>query len=99
LLGIGNYPQMYAFYSDPAMPESKTIRDLVGREWQVGEGPARTGVEDIFLFDDGHAGARTVIDGEPAYLTFVKQNGEWKIDVWDDSGSTPHTLATPIPDS
>lgn len=86
---------MYAFYSDQAIRDNQTLRDLVEREWKVGRGPARASVEDIVLFDDGRAGARTVIDGEPAYLTFVKQNAEWKIDVWDDSGSAPQVLATP----
>lgn len=26
-------------------------------------------------------------DREAAYLTFVYEDGRWKIDVWDDSGS------------
>lgn len=91
----GNYSQMYAYYSDQAIRDSETIRNLVERRWQVGDGPGRASVEDIILFDDGHAGARTVIDGEAAYLTFVKQNGEWKIDVWDDSGSGTDATATP----
>lgn len=86
---------MYAYYSDQAIRDSEAIRDLVEHQWQVGEGPGRVSVEDIEFFDDGRAGARSMINGEAAYLAFVKQNGEWKIDVWDDSGSAPQVLETP----
>ena len=80
----GDYTRMYAFYSDQAIRENDSMRDLVERDWQVGERPVQASVEDIVLFPDGRAGARAVIDGEATYLTFVQEDGVWKIDVWDD---------------
>ncbi|MBA2470407.1 MAG: hypothetical protein H0V37_13465 [Chloroflexia bacterium] len=84
----GEYARIYAFYTAQAIRESEVIQDLVAIDHDAGE-PARntTTVEEIVLFPDGRAGARTVIDGQPAYLTFVLEDGQWKIDVWDDSGS------------
>jgi hypothetical protein len=82
----GDYPTIYAFYSDQAIRESEVIQDLVESEHNVGEDPYfTTTVEDIELFEDGRAGARTVIGHQAAYLTFVFEDGRWKIDVWDDS--------------
>lgn len=84
----GDYPRIYAFYSDQAIRESEVIQELVASEHYVGEMPhVTTTVEDIVLFADGRAGARVVIDSQAAYLTFVFEDGRWKIDVWDDSGS------------
>lgn len=84
----GDYSRIYAFYSDQAVRESEPIQNLVEAEHTVGELPRITSaVEDIVGIPDGRAGARTVIDGQPAYLTFVYEGGRWVIDVWDDSGS------------
>ncbi len=84
----GDYTKIYAFYSDQAVRESDTIQDMVAADHIVGSLPrVTTTVEEIEIFPDGRAGARTVIDGQPAYLTFMMEGGQWTIDVWDDSGS------------
>lgn len=83
----GDYTRIYAFYSDQDLRENETASDLVERDWRVNERPVQASVEDIVLFPDGRAGARAVIDGEATYLTFVQEDGVWKIDVWDDTGA------------
>ncbi len=84
----GDYTRIHAFYSDQAIRESEVIQNLVEVEHEVAASPRiTTTVEEIVLFPDGRAGAWTVIDGQPAYLTFILEDGQWKIDVWDDSGS------------
>ncbi|MGB3304860.1 MAG: hypothetical protein WBA63_01665 [Thermomicrobiales bacterium] len=80
----GDYTRIYAFYSGQALRENEAAIDLVERDWQVGERPVQASVEDIVRFGDGRAGARAVIDGEATHLTFVQEDGIWKIDVWDD---------------
>ncbi len=92
----GDYTRIYAFYSDQSIRDSETIQDMVEAEHDGGEMPrTSTAVEDIRLFADGRAGARAVIDGEAAYLTFVYEDGSWKIDVWDDSNGGRVPFATP----
>lgn len=89
-IATGDYARIYAFYSNQAIVESDVIRDLVRSQHDVGQGSSTlVSFGDLRLFPDGRAGARTVIDGQPAYLTFVLEDGQWKIDVWDDSGSEP----------
>jgi hypothetical protein len=92
----GDYSRSAAFYSDQAIRDSETLQDLVRSGHDVGE---REGVmatiEDVVIFPDGHAGARAVIDGEAAYLTFVFEDGRWVIDVWDDSQVVPPISASP----
>jgi len=94
-IGTGDYARIYAFYSDQAIRESDVIQDLVRSGHDVGHGPGLVNVEGIKVFPDGRAGARVVIDGEAAYLTFVMENGNWQIDVWDDSDSRRPPDATP----
>ncbi len=92
----GDYTRIYAFYSDQAIRESESIQEMVESTHDFGEAPRVIAtVEDIMRFPDGRAGARTVIDGEAAYLTFVMQDGQWKIDAWDDSDSRYPPEATP----
>ena len=68
----GDYTRSSAFYSDQAIRESETMRNLIdsGHDVEDREGLVAS-VEDIVMFPDGLAGARAVIDGEAVYLTFV----------------------------
>ncbi len=92
----GDYTRIYAFYSDQAIRESESVQSLVEAEHDVGEGwHVTTTVEEIVRFPDGRASARAGIDGEAAYLTFVYEDGAWKIDVWDDSVGGRVPIATP----
>jgi len=53
-------------------------------------------VEDIVLLPDDRAGARVVMNNQTAYLTFVVQDGEGKVGIWDNPWeSYPDATATP----
>ncbi len=90
-------PRIYAFYSDEAIRESEVIQDPFRFGRNDGPGTSvHVSFEDLRLFPDVRAGARSVIDGEAAYLTFVYEDRMWKIDVWDDSNGRRVPLATPV---
>lgn len=95
-VAAGDYARTYAFDSDQAIRESDVIQDLVRSGHRVEAGPsARLSLENLQVFPDGRTGARAVIDGEAAYLTFVYEDGAWKIDVWDDSVGGRVPIVTP----
>ncbi|MGI8482712.1 MAG: hypothetical protein ACR2OU_00430, partial [Thermomicrobiales bacterium] len=87
----------YTFFSDEALRDHapEFITDLETSTLIDAQGIMPATVSDIRVFDDGRVGLRFAVHGKNAYLTLVQQNGEWKIDVWDDSGSEPGVLATP----
>ncbi len=85
----------YTFFSDEALRDHATvfITDLQTSRLIDAQGIMPATVSDIRVFDDGRDGVRFAVHGEDAYLTLVQQNGEWKIDVWDDTSVS----ATPQP--
>jgi len=89
----------YTFFSDEALRDHATefITDLETSTLIDAQGIMPATVSDIRVFDDGRVGVRFAVHGENAYLTLVQQGGEWKIDVWDDSGSGTSATATPQP--
>lgn len=93
----GDYARIGTFYTDRFLQGSPEYAALIRDGYQSGgDGGARSTfavVEDIVEFPDGRVGLRMVLDGEYAYLTLVKQDGAWKIDVWDDR-IDPATPAT-----
>ncbi|MGC4189634.1 MAG: hypothetical protein QM589_00185 [Thermomicrobiales bacterium] len=100
----GVFAQSATYFSDQALREQaqfddSRIRDRIGNSQEEGVYPKAATVEDIVVFPDGRVGVRIVLESEAAYLTLVKQDGEWKIDVWDDrempTNATPAVSPAP----
>ena len=89
----GDFTRIAPFFSDDALREQPAIRDRIAQNVGTRTDRLSATVEDIVTFPDGRAGARVVVGGEYAYLTLVKRDGVWKLDVWDDRPSVPD--ATP----
>jgi len=89
----GDFTRIAPFFSDDALREQPAIRERIAQNMGTRTDRLAATVEDIVTFPDSRAGARFVLGGEYTYLTLVKQDGVWKLDVWDDRPSFPE--ATP----